>query len=390
MQTDAQKKTTVLNPSVGADGGQPISQETNINLSEDGAKSNTSEEELDVIYRKMLRMRDPSYLHIVTMGELMDQTYQGRSAVVDNLLYTGAYLLAGAPKIGKSFLVAQIAYHVSTGQALWGCKVHQGTVLYLALEDDESRLQRRMFRMFGVESVDNLYFATRAKSLNDGLDQQLTNFIREYKDTKLVIVDTLQKVREATGSTYSYANDYEVIGKLKQFADCHGICILAVHHTRKQPAGDSFEMISGTNGLMGCTDGTLLMQKEKRTAGQATLDVTGRDQPDQRLYLTKDQEHLVWLLDHAENELWKPPPDPVLKAVSRIVSPETPHWEGSPTELAQAIHMDMAVNRLTRHLNVNAGCLLEEYQVKYESKTRHTGRCILLTHTMVGTSESRS
>ena len=55
-------------------------------------------------------------------------------------LYSGAYILAGAPKIGKSFLVAQLAYHVSTGQRLWGYEVHQGTVLYLALEDDFQRI----------------------------------------------------------------------------------------------------------------------------------------------------------------------------------------------------------------------------------------------------------
>ena len=65
--------------------------------------------------------------------------------------------------------------------------------------------------------------------------------------------------------SYSYSSDYEVIGKLKQFADRYGICVLIVHHTRKQPAGDSFEMISGTTGLLGCADGALLMQKEKRT-----------------------------------------------------------------------------------------------------------------------------
>ena len=78
-------------------------------------------------------------------------------------------------------------------------------------------------------------------------------------------------------------------------------------------------MISGTTGLLGCADGALLMQKEKRTDSRATLEVVGRDQPDQRLYLSKDQESLVWGLDHAENELWKQPPDPVLEAVAKIV-----------------------------------------------------------------------
>ena len=114
-------------------------------------KSNSPERDLEELYRKMRRMSDPDYLHTVTLDELMDNVFEGKSAVVENLLYTGAYILAGAPKIGKSFLVAQIAHHVSIGQDLWGYKVNQGTVLYLALEDDESRLQRRMFRMFGVE-----------------------------------------------------------------------------------------------------------------------------------------------------------------------------------------------------------------------------------------------
>ena len=129
--------------------------------------------------------------------------------------------------------MAQIAHHVSTGQDLWGYKVHQGTVLYLALEDDESRLQRRMFRMFGVEGTNSLHFATSAKMIGSGLDEQLEKFVREHRDTKLVIVDTLQKVREMVSDSYSYSSDYEVIGKLKQFADRHGICILIVHHTRK-------------------------------------------------------------------------------------------------------------------------------------------------------------
>ena len=116
---------------------------------------------------------------------------------------------------------------------------------------------------------------------------------------------------------------------------------------------------------------------------KATLEVVGRDQADQRLYLSKDQENLVWSLDHAENELWKQPPDPVLDAVAKIVSADNREWEGSPTELAQAIQTDMAVNRLTKHLNVNASRLLEEHQVKYENKTKHAGRRIRLTYMVV-------
>ena len=370
--------------SVGADDGQSISKNSDISITTSKEEINDEvvnpQESLEEMYRKIQRMSDPAYLHTVTLDELMDNVFEVKSAVIENLLYTGAYILAGAPKIGKSFLVAQIAHYVSTGQDLWGYKVHQGTVLYLALEDDESRLQRRMFRMFGVEGTSSLHFATSAKMIGSGLDEQLEKFVREHSDTKLIIVDTLQKVREMVSDNYSYSSDYEVIGKLKQFADRHGVCILIVHHTRKQPAGDSFEKISGTTGLSGCADGALIMQKEKRTDGKATLEISGRDQPDQRLYLSKDQERLIWLLDHAENELWKQPPDPVMKAVAKIVSDENREWEGSPTELAKALQLDMAVNRLTKHLNVNASRLLEEHQVKYENKTKHAGRRIRLTY----------
>ena len=378
-----QKKKTAQTSSVGADDQRSISQKNNITIPDFDAKNNPAEDDFEEFYRQIQRMQDPTYLHTVTLDELMERVFQGKAAVVENLLYTGAYILAGAPKIGKSFLVAQIAYHISSGRPLWRYQVRQGTVLYLALEDDEGRLQRRMYRMFGVEGANSLYFATNAKLIGSGLDGQLENFVQEHRDTRLIVIDTLQKVRETVNDSYSYSSDYDVIGKLKQFADKHGVCVLIVHHTRKQPAGDSFEMISGTTGLLGCADGALLMQKEKRTDGKATLDIVGRDQPDQRLYLAKDQEHLVWELERAENELWKQPPDPVLEAVSKMVSAENPDWEGSPTELAETLQTDMAVNRLTKHLNVNARRLLEEHHVKYENKTKHAGRRIRLTYMVV-------
>ena len=196
MGIDAKEKTA-RSTSVGADDGQSISTNSKITIPDPDEKSNSPERDLEELYRKMRRMSEPAYLHTVTLDELMDNVFEGKSAVIENLLYTGAYILAGAPKIGKSFLVAQIAHHVSTGQDLWGYKVHKGTVLYLALEDDESRLQRRMFRMFGVEGTSSLHFATSAKMIGGGLDEQLEKFVREHSDTKLIIVDTLQKVREA-------------------------------------------------------------------------------------------------------------------------------------------------------------------------------------------------
>lgn len=73
--------------------------------------------------------------------------------------------------------------------------------------------------MFGVEGTDNLHFAVYAKQLGAGLDEQLERFIREHPDTRLIIIDTLQKIREVSTDAYSYANDYDIVGRMKQFAD---------------------------------------------------------------------------------------------------------------------------------------------------------------------------
>ena len=81
------------------------------------------------------------------MRELYENVYQSKPPVIDGLLYAGTYLFAGAPKVGKSFLVAQIAYHISTGTALWNYPVHKGKVLYLALEDDYSMLSTTSLRI---------------------------------------------------------------------------------------------------------------------------------------------------------------------------------------------------------------------------------------------------
>ena len=375
------KEKTALATSVGADERQSVQNTIDIIPTSDteiNPQIENSQENLEEMYRKMRRLTDPHYLHTITMTELYQTAYQSRPPIIDGLLYAGAYILAGAPKIGKSFLVAQIAYHVSIGRKLWDFEVHQGTVLYLALEDDYQRIQSRMFMMYGVDDTPNLHFATVAGRIGNGLDEQLENFVREHSNTKLIIIDTMQKIREVGGAAYSYASDYEIIGRLKQFADKYGICVLIVHHTRKQPAGDGFEMISGTTGLLGCADGALLMQKKKRTALEATIDVVGRDQQDQILYLSKDPATQIWNLERTETELHREPPDKVLEAVAGLVSTEHREWTGSPSELAEAVNTGMAANALTKYLNVKCGRLKDEYSISYENKARHSGRRVTL------------
>ena len=370
----SEQKMTAHNPSVGADGGQSTKSSSNIipDIFDDFNTPAQKYDDWDVL--------NDSYLKTVSMLELYDTVFGSRPPLIDGLLYSGVYLFAGAPKVGKSFLMAQLAYHISSGTALWGYSVKKSTVLYLALEDDYSRLQSRLYRMFGTDSADNLYFSTYANSISEGLDKQLKGFISEHSDTKLIIIDTLQKIREVGG--YSYANDYQIIAKLKEFAGEYGLCLLLVHHTRKQQADDKFDMISGTNGLLGAADGAFLLHKEKRTSNSAVLEISGRDQQDQKLYLTRNLERLTWELEKAETELWKSPPDQLLNRIAAIITVDTPIWNGSATELAAILGEDIQPNILTRRLNVKAGELLNEYGIEYAARHTRDGSYICLKRQM--------
>lgn len=359
------EKETALVSSVGADEKQSLSNNFDTIIPD---------------FSRCFNMNDyEKTLHTVSLTELYDTAYQPKARIIDGLLYAGTYIFAGVPKVGKSFFMAGLGYHVSTGTALWNYPVHQGSVLYLALEDNYARLQKRLSRMFGTTPVDKLYFATHAKNLNDGLDGQLKLFIEEHPDTKLIMIDTLQKIREIGGEQYSYASDYDIVTKLKKFSDEHNICVLVVHHTRKQTAEDCFDTISGTNGLLGAADGAFIMQKEKRTENRAVLDIVGRDQQDQRLYLLFERERCLWELTKAELELWKESPEPILEAVCSLFNSENFEWCGNATELIEALKLsDIQPNVLSRKLNINADRLWNEYQICLESKRTQIGRQIRL------------
>ena len=371
------KKAAVPDSSIGVDVEQPLTNNNNEIITD--SKKQINQQATNNVIANVVRGGEND-LKTISMEELYDTAYPPRIPIVEGLIFNGTYLFVGAPKVGQSFFMAQLGYHVSMGIPLWGFPVTKGTVLYLALEDDYARLQRRLSKMFGMEGSSNLHFATQSKALNQGLEEQLHKFVKEHEDARLIIIDTLQKVREASGDKLSYGNDYEIVTKLKRFSDQYGICLLVVHHTRKMESSDSFDMISGTNGLLGAADGAFIMQKEKRTENKAVLEVAGRDQQDQRLFLNFNREQCVWELTKSETELWKEPVDSVLESLATVVTNEAPEWSGSASELLQLLpEIDMQPNVFTRKLNVSLERLLIDYNIKYESVREHSGRKIKLS-----------
>lgn len=129
------KETTAPIPSVAPDGEQPSAFARTDSITE-----------IEETHKQFGKIQ------IMTMPELMETRFRVRPAVIDGLLPVGTYLLAGAPKIGKSFLVLQMAYQVSMGEPFLGFSSRQGTVLYLALEDTYERLQKRLSQMTDSDS----------------------------------------------------------------------------------------------------------------------------------------------------------------------------------------------------------------------------------------------
>ena len=214
-------------------------------------------------------------LKTVDADTLLYQPLDKPSFVVDGLIPTGLTLFCGAQKIGKSWLMLKLCLCVSEGRPLWELPTAPGDVLYLCLEDTFYRIQDRLFRLTD-EASERLRFAVASCKLTDGLVGQLEDYLKEHPGTRLIVIDTLQKIRTASKDN-AYANDYGDISLLKDFADRHALAVVVVHHIRKQGDSDVFNRVSGTTGLTGSADATFVLEKEHRASDTASLYAIGRD-----------------------------------------------------------------------------------------------------------------
>lgn len=237
----------------------------------------------------------PQKLSTINAEELLSFPLPPIRFIIDGLLPQGLHILAGAPKIGKSWLALTLCLCVAKGEPLWSFAAQQCSVLYLCLEDSYQRIRCRLLDLT-EDAPDTLHFSIIAEQLHGGLEQQIERFLLEHPDTGLVVIDTLQRVRGSGDSGNPYANDYRDIGALKALADKHRIAILLVHHIRKLKSDDPMDMISGTNGISGATDTNFVLMKTSRSKSTATLYCTGRDIEYRELNLEFDSETHFWNL----------------------------------------------------------------------------------------------
>ena len=254
-------------------------------------------------------MAEASPLKTITAGELMDTPLAPKFQIVDDFLPVGTYILAGTPKIGKSFLMTQLCWCVSEGVRFLEYDTQQATVLYLALEDTNIRLQERLNRMFGVDwQGEHLHLAFQTLRQGEDLVTELHEFVFDHPDTKLIVIDTLQRVRSAGDGNCRYASDYKDVQIFKEFSDTHDLALILVHHTRKNTESPNpFVQIFGANGLMGTADRAFIMHRGK---GEVFLDFIGCDLPQQRYILRFERSNCRWELIHVDIPVFEEPPAP--------------------------------------------------------------------------------
>jgi AAA domain len=217
---------------------------------------------------------------------------------VAGLLPEGVTLLAGKPKVGKSWMALGIAIAISTGGVALGTRpVEMGDVLYMALEDNYRRLRKRLEKLLTNEAPERLHIVTQWPRMDEGGAEALERWLEAHPDTRLVVVDILKRVRPRTSPNRSvYEADYEALEAMQRLAAEFKVSILVVHHLRKQGAADPLDEISGSTGLSGGADGVLVLKRDRGRA-DAYLHVTGREiEEEAELALRWDADLASWTL----------------------------------------------------------------------------------------------
>ncbi|GAB2869573.1 AAA family ATPase [Lentzea nigeriaca] len=237
--------------------------------------------------------------HVWTADQLMAAEFPPPKWAVPGVLCEGVSILAGPPKVGKSWLSLGLGLSIASGAAAFGSiHIDAGPVLYLALEDTARRLQTRMTRMLGDDQAapHGLTLVTQCPPLPEGGDRAIAGWLHRNANARLVVIDVFAKVRgHSSGNQQQYEADYEAVGRIKRVADHFGIAVVLVHHVRKAAAEDFLATVSGTNGIAGAADAVLVLERGRNNA-DGVLHVTGRDVEESDYALSFDPSRGAWTM----------------------------------------------------------------------------------------------
>ena len=279
-------------------------------------------------------MDERKKLELISSVEIMNTPIKKQQFIVDGMIYPGIHILSGDPKIGKSWMMLDMCLAVAKDEDFLGRKTEQGQVVYMALEDTFISLQSRMYELTD-EPSENLFFTLLANSIGIGLEEDLQECKKMFPNLKMIVIDTLQKIRNNIDT--KYGADYQELSVLKSIADQLGIAILLVHHTRKCRDNDPFNMISGTTGISRCVDGSMVMIEKQRGSGEAVLHCVGRDIENLELHLKREVSR--WI---AEEKISSKPCDTFSFMIHDFIL-ERKYFKGSATMLVTELKMQFSV-----------------------------------------------
>lgn len=303
-------------------------------------------------------------------ADLMRRQFDPVKWAIPGIIPEGVTILAGSPKIGKSWLSLGLAVAVATGGVALGDKrVEAGDVLYLGLEDSERRLCRRLKMVCPDGNPGRLEYHEEWPRLDSGGAELLDRWLANHPEARLVIIDTLEKARPRGNSKDSaYTNDYLVGNVLTPLAKKYAVSIVLVHHVRKMQTDDPLEQVSGTLGLTGGVDGVMVLRRSRGQA-DALLYVTGRDVEEEQDYaLDWDQQSATWTLKGSAEE-YKHSAERFTIIKLLEMEPMT------PKQLADELHKNRSTVRNLLAKMVEDGVVERRFDGKYQPNLK-TQKCV--------------
>ena len=372
----------------------------------------------------------PKTFTTIDAHTLLQRKFKPLQFAIEKILPHGLFILAGSGKIGKSWLALDICRAVAAGDKVWDFSAEQGEVLYLALEDNYRRLHDRL-KKIGVcisdngvggangdgvgnnekkitpsggslvsnpngtansnhEKIAGFHLTTASFGISTGLFEQIHAFMARYPNTKLIVVDTLERIRDTALDKSIYACDYRDMMALREITDKYKLTLLLVHHTRKLHDDDPLNTLSGSMGLVGAADGVLVLQKLKRVGDRAILTVANRDTEEFCFALEFDREHCKWVFkgNHTDAELTEEDCQSIKNEWLCLLVDDflkQAEWTGTATELAGALNEidggsgNVNISHLTikRQLLANAELLLQS-GISIDERRNAANRKIIL------------
>ncbi len=324
-----------------------------------------------------------------TASELMKMEFDPLVYSIDKLLPEGVFILAGSGKIGKSWLALDMCIATATDGKLWDYKATDGEVLYLALEDTYRRLKGRL-ELIQEENVDidKLHLAIASLGITDGLIEQVKGFMKAKPNTRLIVIDTLERIRNTEQDKSIYSCDYRDISTLREITKDSTVTLLLIHHTRKMYDPDPLNTLSGSTGLVGAVDGVWVLEKESRTENKGKLTIANRDTGGYCFKVEFDKDKFKWnSLGSFDTAKEKENIDFCVMINDFLQT----KWQGTATDLAKELtEATLSSSAITKRLNKSKDRLFADFGIRYSNDRTRDKRTITLFREVIVTDDTAS